>query len=130
MSNLFKINDNTFDVGVVKITRKPKIDRTELGTTLDGVKHYKTNGTYYDYEITLNTRHMNVAEYDRLYEILTAPVDSYMVTVPYGQSEKSFKAIISAGNDNILQNFSTLRKWGSLKITIEALEPERVVADD
>ena len=130
MSNLFKINDETFDVGVVNIIRKPSIDRINLGTTLDGVKHYKTKGTYYDYEITISTRHMNVAEYDRLYEILTAPVESYMVTVPYGQVEKPFKAIISVGNDNILQNFSTLRKWGSLKIIIEALEPERVVADD
>lgn len=130
MSSLFKINNVTFDVGVVNITRKPRIDRTELGTTLDGVKHYKTNGTYYDYEITINTRHMNVAEYDKLYEVLTAPVDSYMVTIPYGQTEKTLKAIVSAGNDNIIQNFSTLRKWGSLKITIEALELERVNAND
>ncbi len=126
MSNLFKINDVTFDVGVINITRKPTIDRTKLGVTLDGVKHYKTNGTYYDYEITINTRHMNVTDYDKLYEILTAPVDYYMVTVPYGQSTKTIKAIVSAGNDSIIQNFSTLKKWGSLKIMIEALEPERV----
>ena len=130
MSILFKINDVTFDVGVVNITRKPTIDRTQLGITLDGVKHYKTNGTYYDYEITINTRHMNVEDYDKLYEILTAPVAYYMVTVPYGQSTKTIKAIVSAGNDSIIQSFSTLKKWGSLKIMIEALEPERVVAND
>ena len=128
MSNLFKINDTTFDVGVVNIVRKPKFDRVNLGTTLDGIKHYKTNGIYYDYEITINTRHMNVADYDALYEILTTPVDYYMVTVPYGQSTKTIKAIVSAGNDTLIQNFSTLKKWGSLKITIEALEPERVGA--
>lgn len=130
MSNLFKIDDITFDVGIVNITRKPTIDRTNLGITLDGVKHYKTNGTYYDYEITINTRHMNVEDYDKLYEILTAPVDSYIVTIPYGQNEKTFRAMVSAGNDSIIQNFSTLRKWGSLKIMIEALYPERVVAND
>jgi len=130
VSNLFKINDVTFDIGIVNITRKPTIDRTSLGTTLDGIKHYKTNGTYYDYEITINTRRMNVTDYDRLYEMLTAPVDYYNVTIPYGQTEKTFRAIVKPGNDSIIQNFSTLRKWGSLKIMIEALEPERVVVND
>lgn len=122
---MFKINNVAYDVGVINIVRKPRIDRINLGTTLDGVKHYKTYRTYYDYEITINTRHMNVAEYDTLYEILTAPVDSYSVTLPYGQTTKTFNAALSVGNDSIIQNFSTLRKWGTLKILVEALEPER-----
>ena len=126
MGKLFKINNEVFDVGVVEILRKASIERKSLGTTLDGVKHYKTLGTYYDYEITINTKKMNVSEYDRLYGIVTAPVDYYMVTIPFAQSEKTFKASVSTNSDKMLQSFSNFRKWGSLKILIEALEPERV----
>lgn len=126
----FEIDYTKFDVGVVNIIRKAKVDRVNLGTTLDGVKHYKTKGIYYDYEITINTRRMNVEDYDRLYEKITTPVDYYMVTVPYGQETKTFKAVVSVGDDSIVQDFSKLRKWGSLKIIIEALEPEKVANDD
>lgn len=41
-------------------------------------------GTYYNYTIDLDTSQTDVEEYDKLYEVLTAPVDYHTLVVPYG----------------------------------------------
>ena len=68
-----------------------------------------------------------VAEYDRLYEVLTAPVEYHFVTLPYGQETISFRARIKISSDNINANYKKFRSWTGLKITFEAIEPQRQV---
>lgn len=119
--SVFSIDYTEYEVGTIKVTRVPKIDRIELGTTLDGTKHYLTKGTYYDYSITIGTRNMNVAEYDLLYEVLTNPTTEHTVTVPYGQSTITINATLSVSNDELIKSYANFKKWGSLTITATAL---------
>lgn len=119
------IDGQTFDVGISKITRKISISKESLGTTLDGRKHYDVKGTYYDYDVTFNTRAMNISEYDRLYELITEPVEFHKVTMPYGQATITFLAHTKAGNDTITFNYTNARKWGGFTVTFESLEPQR-----
>ena len=119
--SLFKIDDVEYSVGTIKVDRQVQIDRTELGTTLDGTKHYLTRGTYYDYSITIGTRNMNVAEYDLLYEVLTNPTTVHSVTVPYGQSTITFDATLGVSNDSLIKSYTNFKKWGQLTITATAL---------
>lgn len=121
------IDEETFDVGIVKITRKVTQSAESLGTTLDGKKHYDVKGTYYDYDVTFNTRALNVEEYDRLYEIITDPVEAHTVTLPYGQSTITFLARTKAGNDTLIFNYSNMKKWGGFTVTFESLEPQKEV---
>lgn len=122
---MITIDGVNYSVGIIKITRKASQKIENIGITLDLRKHYDIQGTYYDYEVELATQHMNVAEYDRLYEILTTPVESHMVILPYGQSTLNFEARISVASDSLVKNFSTFKKWGTLKVTFEALEPQK-----
>lgn len=122
---MITIDGVNYSVGIIKITRKASQKIENIGITLDLRKHYDIQGTYYDYEVELATQHMNVAEYDRLYEILTTPVESHMVVLPYGQSTLNFEARISVASDSLVKNFSTFKKWGTLKVTFEALEPQK-----
>lgn len=125
--SIFAINGTPYDVGVILVVRKASIDVDDLGVTMDGTKHYEAYGTYYDYEITINTRGMNVAEYDTLYEVLTAPVAYQSITVPYGQTDITFNARLKVANDSMVFNHTNKRKWSSLKITAEAISPQRTV---
>lgn len=118
---MIRIDNNEFDVGVIKITRKASMKTESLGTTLDLRKHYDVRGTYYDYEVEVATSHMNVAEYDELYEVLTAPQESHTVTLPYGQSTLTFEARVSVASDVLIRSFSALKKWRNIEDNIRSL---------
>ncbi len=119
---MISIDGQTFNVGTMKVVRKPSIDKIPLGTTLDGTKHYLNKGVYYDYEITISTRNMNVSEYDALYELITTPANSHVVSVPYNQTTITFNAFLSVSNDTLLQSYTNFKRWGTLTIIAEALE--------
>ena len=125
---IFKVDNVGYNVGTVNVVRKATISRQDNGVTMDGTKHNTPYGTYYDYEITIATRGMQVGEYDELYEVLTAPVEYHEITVPYGQTSITFNAKITVAADSLKSNTTILKKWGQLKFTAEAITPQRQVS--
>lgn len=122
---MITIDNNTYNVGIIKITRKASQKIENLGTTMNLRKHYDIKGTYYDYDVELATQHMNVTDYDNLYEVLTTPQESHTVTLPYGQSNLTFEARVSVASDILIRKFTDFKKWGTLKVTFEALTPQK-----
>lgn len=122
---MITIDNNNYDVGVIKITRKASQRIENLGVTMDLRKHYDIKGTYYDYEVEFGTRNMSLNDYDNLYEALTTPQESHIVTVPYGQSTLTFECRVSVASDTLIKSFSNFKKWGTLKVTFEALTPQK-----
>lgn len=122
---MITIDETSYEVGIVKITRKASQKIENIGTTMDLRKHYDIKGTYYDYEVQLATQKMNVSDYDSLYEVLTTPQESHLVTMPYGQTTITFEARVSVASDTLIKSFNTFKKWGSLKVTFEALTPQK-----
>lgn len=121
---MITIDGETYNVGIVKVTRKVSMDADYNGITLDGRKHYNVKGTYFDYDVQFNTRAMNVAQYDALWSKLVEPVEYHTVTLPYAQSTITFIAKLKVGNDSLVHKFSQLKKWGGFTATFEALEPQ------
>lgn len=124
---MITIDGEEFNVGIINISRKGTIEKETIGQTQDGVSHFNTIGTRYDYEVTFATKKMNVAEYDRLYEVLTSPVDTHYVTMPYGQTTISFNASVTSANDSIVANFNNFRRWSELKISFDSAELSKMV---
>lgn len=122
---MITIDNNTYEVGIIKITRKASQNIESLGTTLDLRKHYDIRGTYYDYEVEFATTRLQVADYDNLYEVLTTPTESHTVTLPYGQDTLTFEARVSVASDSLISSYTNLKKWGTLKVTFEALTPQK-----
>lgn len=120
------IDGETFNVGIIKVTRTARVETKELGTTLDGRIHRAALGTYFDYKVNISTKRCNVAEYDRLYEVLTDPIAEHEVTLPYGQDSITFIASISISNDSIISDYSNFRRWSDLQITFQSLEMQKV----
>lgn len=122
------IDGEVFDVGIIKVTRKPRKEYVSLGTTLDGTEHRQALGVYFDYEVEIATKKCNVQEYDRLYEVLTDPVDEHTAILPYGQGTITIKCDISVSNDDVISDYNNFRRWSSLKITFQSLELSKVAS--
>ena len=125
------IDGTSFDVGVVYIKRKARIqDGPNEGESKRGDWIRDVYGTFYDYILAFDTSAgLTRADYDTLYDILTAPVEFHTLMVPYGQSTLSFEAGINGAEDNvILMGDGTV--WGNLSITFRAKKPQRLAEVD
>lgn len=66
-----------------------------------------------------------MAQYDALYEILTAPVDNHQIMVPYGQGFLEYQAYISKVTDSLKSCIYGVQRWGDLTVTFTAVSPHR-----
>ena len=68
-------------------------------------------GTFYNYSITIDRRFISNEEYDQLYELISAPVDSHVIEVPYGQETLTFKAYVTNGTDDLISIDKNKNNW-------------------
>ena len=130
MQRIITIDGATFDVGVASIKRCARIeDGPNQGTSKRGDWIRDVYGTHYDYILSFDTSAgLTRADYDTLYQVLTAPVEFHTIVVPYGQSTLSFTAGITGAEDNvILMDDGTV--WGNLSITFKAKSPQRLAEE-
>ena len=93
MSYIYTLDGTGYNVGVESISRKARIaDGQNSDDALSGYHWRDLQGTFYDYKIVISADGMSREEYDSFYEVLTAPVDSHVVVVPYGQTTLSYEA--------------------------------------
>lgn len=127
MEYLFKIDGRGFSgVGVESLKRSFRIpDGTNAGDMLSGDYERDLVGTYYDYDLVITTSDLAVNEYDALFEVLSAPVNSHMVEMPYGMTSITFEAMIEGGDDELIP-MDDGTWWGNLNVTIRAKKPQRL----
>ncbi len=82
-------------------------------------------GTFYNYSMNIDSRFMTKDEYDTLYEILSSPVDSHVIEVPYGQDVLVFEAYVTNGTDELIGIRDSSNIWANLSINFIAMEPQR-----
>lgn len=82
-------------------------------------------GTFYNYSMNIDSRFMNREEYDVLYELLSAPVDSHVIEVPYAQATLIFEAYVTNGTDELAGIRNNSNNWANLQINFIAMEPQR-----
>ena len=127
MESLFKIDNRAFSgVGVEKLNRSFRIaDGPAAGVMMSGEEIGDVIGTYVDYKLTISTADMLNNEYDALFEVLSAPVESHTVEMPYGSSTLVFEARITAGTDELVP-MDDGTWWGNLALSFRAKRPQRV----
>jgi len=99
------------------------LDGSNAGRVKTGAMVRDIIGTYYNYTLELDTSEASTAEYDALYEVLSAPQDYHTLVVPYAQSTVTFKAYVTGGEDNLIR--MAPNKWSGLSIDFIAMEPRR-----
>lgn len=128
MNSLFTIDGKTFHVGETKVHRNFKIkDGINFGDMVSGRVRRDVLGTFYNYTMTIETADMDKSEYDLLYEVLSSPVESHTIIVPYGQGSLSYQAYITGGDDDLeLKELDDSNLWGNLSVQFYALAPQRI----
>ena len=101
------------------------LDGENAGRVLTGAMVRDIIGTYYNYTMEISQNESDPAEYDRLYEVLSAPVDSHVIVVPYGQSTLTFRAYVANGEDELMKCYDTLNTWDSLSVSFVSMSPQR-----
>lgn len=128
MQDLFTIDGVTYNVIVPNGGLKRNfqiLDDDTAGRVLSGEMHRSIIGTYYNYTIELDTSRMSKSEYDNMYEVLSAPQESHIIQVPYGQLSYAFRAYITAGEDVLETSSNGERTWKGLSINFVAMAPQR-----
>lgn len=125
---VFMLDGKTYNVTVPAggIKRSGRVtDGENVGRTISGLMIRDIIGTYYNYSISVDTRQTSLADYDELYETITAPVDSHVLKVPYGQGYMEFEAYITSADDTLEIMSEDGNRWKGLTISFIAMEPQR-----
>ncbi len=102
------------------------LDGENAGRTMDGRMQRDIIGTYYTYRLEFDASLSDPEEYDALFEALSAPVDSHIISVPYGQGSLTFEAYVANGEDDLSRIYrDESKKWGNLTVNFVAMEPQR-----
>ena len=123
---MFTVDGREYD-GVMSLERAFTVDEDgNGGRALDGTVLRSVLGTRYDYTLVIDSDGMPRADYDELYGVLSSPAASHSVTMPWGAAgELSFTAYVTGGEDRLERIDLDGRVWGSLKVRIYALSPQR-----
>lgn len=125
---LFKVDGITYNVFVPVggLKRSFKVlDGPNAGRLLDAGMTRDVLGTFYNYNLTIKRDGSDLDDYDRLYEVLSAPVDYHQVTFPYGQETLTFTAYVTEGQDNLLRKTNSGLYWDGFTVDFIAMRPYR-----
>lgn len=100
-------------------------DGENAGKMISGLYERDLVGTYYDYSMTVEPEPGSEADYDAFYEVISAPVSSHSITMPYGQGTMTFDAMVYEGTDLYRGMVAGQRKWAGLQVTFSAKGPQR-----
>lgn len=122
--NLLTINGSAFDVDITSIQRQASIlDGPNAGRLEDASMNRDVIGTFYNYAFTVS-QGKDPSDYDALFDLLTAPVKSHAIGVPFAQGITTFDAYVSDASDAMLSMVGG-NQWGGLAFTAIAISPQR-----
>lgn len=101
------------------------IEGFNSGKMLTGRMTRDVLGTGYSYTLNIEPDPQHIADYDSLYEVLSAPQESHVVTLPYGQTTISFEAMVESGSDIFLGRIAGKNRWRGLSVNFKYIEPYR-----
>lgn len=125
---MFKVDGIEFTKAIVD---KPKrsfqiLDGENAGRQILTAKMERdVLGTFYNYSMNIDSRFMSKEEYDQLYYLLSAPVDSHTIEVPFGQETLVYEAYVTNGTDELTSIRKKVNNWANLSINFIAMEPQR-----
>ena len=122
------IDGKDYNVLVVYPSRRRRFTIREgnnSGVSLSFRKIRDIFGTEYGYSMTIKFNPQFPEDYDALYEVISAPVESHRVIIPYGQETLEFDAAVYSGEDLDMGVHAGVRRWTDLVLTFEPMEPQR-----
>ena len=101
------------------------LDGENAGRVMTGAMERDIIGTFYNYAVEVDADNIAPAEYDAFYDVISSPVDSHTLVVPYAQTTLEFEAYVSNGEDELEIMGDTFNRWGNLSFNFIAMAPQR-----
>lgn len=128
-NTIFEIDGLSLRLWVTSVKRQFQVVDGENSGRVKSLRMYRDiEGTFYNYTLEIDSERSNKADYDKFYEMISAPVESHRLTFPYAQTTLSFEAYVTSGEDNLkMEKVKDGRenRWSGLSIKFIAMEPQR-----
>ena len=92
------------------------------GTFITGEKFNDVRHSYYRYSLTISPYLTLKSEYEQMYSLLSLPVESHEITLPYAQGTITFKANVSSLSDRLRKAPPTGNIWEGFTVTFDGTE--------
>lgn len=92
------------------------------GTFITGEKFNDVRHSYYRYSLTISPYLTLKSEYEQMYSLLSLPVESHEITLPYAQENITFKANVSSLSDRLRKVLPTGNIWEGFTVTFDGTE--------
>lgn len=126
ISDFVVVDGKTYRVGVISIDREAPVLDKYAERTEDGKLHREIIGTYYNYKIKFGWSYGAEDDYDNLFEILSAPEEYHMISMPYGRrGTHTYEAYISSVRDSVMVIDDGETLWDNLTASFIATKPAR-----
>ena len=115
-----------YSVSVVSLKRQfNSLDRDDTDrSTITGTLIRNVIGSFFNYSVEVNTKRLNRAEYDSLYNIITSTNEFLYFKFPFGQNDYAFYGYVSTADDELLRVEGNKRFWGNLSFEIVPKSPK------
>ena len=127
MSNLFKLDGQTYDVGVIKLERNINVlDRYAERSAASGWLYRDVIGCFLGYKLSFVriTSENSASEYTRLMERLSSADEYHTITVPYNQTTVTYECYVTGVSDELMRVLpSGIVVWGNLEAEFIARKP-------
>lgn len=97
------------------------------GTAQSGQEIRDIIGTAYIYDLQIEPNPKYPEDFDAVFDVLSAPVASHLVSMPYGQGSIEFRAAISSGSRTWYGKEAGYQRWKNMSINYRPLSLQRVV---
>jgi hypothetical protein len=121
---MITIDGVSYDIPVVRMTRKAEFLDKYAERTEDGVLHRELIGVYFNYQIQFGSTNDNAA-YAALWLKLTEPEEFHTVIVPDEDGDYTFTAYFSSVGDEIRRVKDAQAFFKSLTVNFIAKSPAR-----
>ncbi len=125
MAALFSIDGVTFDIPVVEIKREAAVLDKYATRTEGGDLEREIIGVYFNYILTFPSLALDTAEYAKLWDKVTEPVEFHDFVVPDTAGTFSFRGYITVSGDSLRRVHNNKNYWGGLSIKLIAKAPAR-----
>ena len=125
---MLKIDGKEYKVFAVFPTIKNSFSIKEggnAGTAQNGREIRDILGTAYSYSMDISPNPNFPEDFDELFHVLSAPVNSHTIEMPYGQGTITFEAAISEGERTYRGKSGGFERWAGMSLTFRPLTPQR-----
>jgi len=125
---MFTYDGQNYDILVTICKRSfAKLSTDKSGRLQSGEMFIDLIGTFYNYSITVQARDGDHAELDRFWEAISAPKAFATVVFPYNQSELTFEAYVTQGDQSLIRRNKQLSRnaWGPISLNFISKAPQR-----